>query len=122
MYLPKQCHYVVRVFMELFDFFIPDWCTHLAHGGDDIRGEPLDVNNIVVSLLTNQVHVQHLHDLGPHAVGTRIEERQQRLTTKENHCYLVAEVVTVFYISRSRRRPRLITKRSLTFQRRQMKL
>lgn len=72
--LPEECHHVVCAFPELLDFLIPNWCTHLAHCGDNIRGKPLDVYSVVVSLLTNQVHVQHLHDLGPHPIGTRIKE------------------------------------------------
>lgn len=73
-YSPEQCHYIICVFTELLDILIPNWCTHLAHGSDNIRGKPLDVYSIVVSLLTNQVQVQHLHDLGPHPIGTQIKE------------------------------------------------
>lgn len=72
MYSPEQCHHVICVFAEFLDFLIPNRCTQLAHGGDDVRSKPLDVYNIVVSLLTNQIHVQHLHDLGPQPIGTGI--------------------------------------------------
>lgn len=73
-YSPEQCHCIICAFTELFDILIPHWCTQLAHGRDYIRSKPLDVYSIVVSLLTNQVQVHHLHDLGPHPIGTGIEE------------------------------------------------
>lgn len=40
---PEESDYVISVFTELLDIVIPIWCTELAHGSDDISGEPLDV-------------------------------------------------------------------------------
>lgn len=70
---------VPRVLPQLLDFLVTDGCTHLAHGVDDVVGQALDVHRIVVRLLADQVHVQDLHDLRAHAIGSRVQEGEQDL-------------------------------------------
>lgn len=74
--LPEERHNIVRAFPQLPDFLVSHWGAQLLHGGDNVRSKSLDVYSVVVSLLTDQVHVQHLCDLGSHPVAPGDEERQ----------------------------------------------
>lgn len=78
-HLPEKFYNIFCTLLQFLDVFVPDGCTHLAHGGDDVGSQALYVDSIVVSLLTDQVHVQNLHDLGSHSIGSRIKEWQEDL-------------------------------------------
>lgn len=81
----EERYNVTRVLSQLFDLLVTDGRAHLAHGVDDVVGQALDVYRIVVCLLADQVHVQDLHDLCAHAIGSRVQEGEQDLQLQKHN-------------------------------------
>ena len=70
----KQSDDVAAGLLQSLHLLVSDWSAQLAHGGDDVGGQALDVHCVAGRLLANQLHVQHLRDLGPHPIGPRVQE------------------------------------------------